>query len=38
MDLFSQWLGPFLIFLGLVGIVVGMVGLAGLFRMSEKRD
>ena len=25
MDFFSQWLGPVLIFLGLVGIVVGMV-------------
>ncbi len=38
MDFFSQWLGPVLIVLGLVGIVVGMMGLAGFFRMSEKRD
>ena len=38
MDFFTQWLGPVLVFLGLVGIVVGMMGLAGFFRMSENRD
>ena len=38
MDWFTQWIGPFLIFAGLVGIVVSMMGLAGFFRMSEKRD
>ena len=38
MDFFTQWIGPVLIFVGLVGIVVSMMGLAGFFRMSEKRD
>ena len=36
--MFTQWIGPVLIVLGLIGIVVGMMGLAGFFRMSEKRD
>ncbi len=38
MDFFTQWIGPVLIILGLVAIVVSMMGLAGFFRMSEKRD
>ena len=38
MDWFTQWIGPVLIFLGLVAIVVSMMGLAGFFRLSEKRD
>ena len=38
MDLFTQWIGPVLTFLGLVGIVVSVMGLAGFFRVPGKRE
>ncbi len=38
MELVTQWAGPVITFLGLIGIVISIMGLAGVFRPRENRD